>query len=88
MKNELALGFAAQAWCEPETATKTMDSEMAIAVSRIISPLLDTIETAWGIIANANGGDWEELGPEWKAAAERWRDNEWHQILQGKLPSK
>ena len=32
------------------------------------------LELAWGIIANAQGGDWEKATPEWKAAAERWRD--------------
>lgn len=31
------------------------------------------VETAWGIIANANGGDWGG-NTEWRLAAERWRD--------------
>lgn len=34
----------------------------------------DAVEIAWGIIANAHGGNWDEATPEWKAAAERWRD--------------
>ena len=34
----------------------------------------ELLELAWGIIANAQGGDWEKATPEWKAAAERWRD--------------
>jgi hypothetical protein len=34
----------------------------------------EAMEIAWGIIANAHGGDWEKATPEWKAAAERWRD--------------
>ncbi len=34
----------------------------------------DLLEVAWGIIANANGGDWDKATPEWKEAAERWRD--------------
>jgi hypothetical protein len=34
----------------------------------------EAAEIAWGIIANAHGGDWEKATPEWKAAAERWRD--------------
>lgn len=29
---------------------------------------------AWVIIANAYGGDWDKADPEWKEAAERWRD--------------
>lgn len=32
------------------------------------------LETAWGIIANAFGGDWSKAGPEWREAATRWRD--------------
>ena len=31
-------------------------------------------EEAWIIIANAHGGNWEKASPEWKAAAEKWRD--------------
>lgn len=34
----------------------------------------DLLESAWGIIANAGGGDWDTQTPEWKAAAIRWRD--------------
>ena len=36
--------------------------------------LVDLLQIAWGIIANANGGDWDKATPEWKGAAERWRD--------------
>lgn len=32
------------------------------------------LELAWGLIANAGQGDWDREHPEWKAAAERWRD--------------
>lgn len=41
-----------------------------------VRSLLDSQEAAWGIIANAYGGDWD-LASEasgWKEAAERWRD--------------
>lgn len=34
----------------------------------------DHLEAAWGIIANAGGGDWTTQTPEWREAAERWRD--------------
>lgn len=34
----------------------------------------DLLATAWAIIANANGGDWDRATPEWKDAALRWRD--------------
>jgi len=32
------------------------------------------LETAWGIIANAGSGDWEMEAPDWRGAAERFRD--------------
>jgi len=36
----------------------------------------ELLEAAWGIIANAYGGDWDKAQhPDWKQAAERWRDN-------------
>lgn len=35
------------------------------------------LEEAFGIIANAYGGDWTTASDEWRAAAERWRDR-WH----------
>ena len=38
------------------------------------------LETAWGIIANAGGGNWDLETPEWKEAAERWRDKYFEQI--------
>lgn len=43
----------------------------------------DLLEAAWGIIANADRG-WND--PEWKEAAERWRDD-YHERLDAKLPS-
>lgn len=40
-----------------------------------IEELDDALELAWGIIANASGGNWEKESPEWQEAAARWRDN-------------
>jgi len=34
----------------------------------------DAVEIAWGIIANAGGGDWNKETREWREAAARWRD--------------
>jgi hypothetical protein len=42
--------------------------------------LLDLAEFAWGIIANANEGDWEKATPEWQDAAKRWR-TQYHDLL-------
>jgi hypothetical protein len=37
-------------------------------------------ELAWGLIANASGGDWERESEQWRRAAARWRDR-WHKTL-------
>lgn len=42
---------------------------------------LDAMEIAWGLIANSYGGDWELANKDWRNAAIRWRDNQWHPIL-------
>lgn len=34
----------------------------------------DLLDDAWGLIANAYGGDWDRADAEWKDAATRWRD--------------
>jgi hypothetical protein len=39
-----------------------------------IYELQNLVDSAWGIIANAYGGDWALASKGWKAAAERWRD--------------
>lgn len=31
--------------------------------------------TAWGLITNAHSGDWSLAAPEWRTAAEKWRDD-------------
>lgn len=38
------------------------------------SDLANGVEEAWGIIANASGGNWSRESPEWQDAAVRWRD--------------
>ena len=60
-----------------------MDGENPLAMMKEIeASVLDRdalLETAWGIIANAHGGDWDAASEAsgWRAAAERWRD-EYH----------
>ena len=34
----------------------------------------DMLDAAWGLIANASGGDWAKERAEWQLAASRWRD--------------
>lgn len=34
----------------------------------------ELLDLAWGLIANAGGGNWNNEKPEWVEAAKRWRD--------------
>lgn len=43
----------------------------------------DLLELAWGIIANAWEGNWDQAPAEWLAAAQRWRDR-YHAGLDGR----
>lgn len=45
-------------------------------------PSRSMLEAAWGIIANAWGGNWALASDEWREAAARWRD-EYHDVLDG-----
>lgn len=40
----------------------------------------DLTESAWGLIANSYGGNWDLASDEWRRAAERWRDA-YHETL-------
>lgn len=48
-----------------------------------INRLHQEMERAWGIIANAYGGNWDLAPPAsgWQKAAERWRDEAWHRVV-------
>ena len=35
----------------------------------------DLLESAWGLIANAYGGNWEDANEDWISAAHRWRES-------------
>ncbi len=41
----------------------------------------DALELAWGLIANGYGG-WENAPDDWRNAAIRWRDEQYHPILE------
>ena len=45
-----------------------------------VSAAHDLVEYAWGIIANAGGGDWRNESDEWQGAAIRWR-TQYHDYL-------
>ena len=44
--------------------------------------LREGMERAWGLIANAGGGDWSKESAEWHTAAMVWRDQYWHPFVQ------
>ena len=75
--SEMALGVAARCWTDPATENLVLDTDLAVAFAERVQGYLDLIETAWGVIANAEG--WDE-DSEWHRAAIRWRDR-WHELL-------
>ncbi len=48
---------------------------------------LDAMEEAWGLIANAWRGNWDEAPQDWQDAAARWRDTRWHVAIRALLPA-
>ena len=79
--SEYASHLAAQCWCDPETEHLNMDSDLAKAFAKRLDNLIDGLESAWGLIANSYGGDWELANPDWRLAAERWREEYWHKVV-------
>lgn len=56
-------------------------TDLLVKAWEIQSKLLDMTESAWGIIANAYGGEWDKAqNKDWHPAAIRWRDS-YHEIL-------
>jgi len=49
------------------------------------SDLADAAEMLWVCLANVSGGDWEKQTPEWREAAEKWRDNYYRAIKESGL---
>ena len=54
------------------------------AVSEERDEMLDHLEMAWVLIANANGGNWDLATDEWRTAAEKWR-NRYHEFLPNRV---
>jgi hypothetical protein len=67
----------AERWCREHS---NLQKELEAAHKRIAAleaerdRLDDGIEIAFGIIANAGGGNWTLESVEWQEAAARWRD--------------
>jgi hypothetical protein len=49
--------------------------------AEVRKPLVEALEWAWSIIANAGGGDWQRESKEWQDAAAKWRDEAYHPAL-------
>ena len=80
MASENALGVAARCWCEPITETRIMDPALAEVFAGRVDGYLNLIEAAWGIIANAGGGNWHLETDAWQRAARGWRER-YHAML-------
>ena len=61
------------------------DHEKTILQSKL-DGLWEAVELAWGLIANAGGGNWSKETPDWQEAAARWRDEHWHLLLEDEAP--
>jgi hypothetical protein len=48
--------------------------ELLVATAAERDAANERLDLAWGLIANASGGDWSKESPEWQAAAAHWRD--------------
>lgn len=72
-------GIAQELW-----ADSLIEWDSREQVARIINSALakhrasasHALEIAWGIIANAGGGDWTKETPKWQEAAAKWRDEQ------------
>ena len=60
-----------------------LESNLEAANERI-RRLERCLDLAWGLIANAGQGCWEREHPDWKKAAEQWRDQQFHPIMSKK----
>ncbi len=82
--SETAIGVAARCWTEPTTEHSEMDSAVALVFAGKVDEYHGIIEAAWGIIANAGGGDWSKESEDWQWAAKAWRDR-YHAMLDADL---
>ena len=59
-----------------DVGTEAFTNEYVVWLENQIQCLLDSEETARGLIANAYDGDWDSASEAsgWKVAAEKWRD--------------
>ena len=58
-----------------EAAVALIEARDAAVRADAHKKLLHLLEIAWGVIANASGGDWTKETQEWRQAAAKWRDD-------------
>ena len=68
-------------------AWEAWDEGAACGVAAERERRTDDLEAAWGLIANAWNGNWNDAPVEWLDAAARFRDDRWHPLLDAALPS-
>jgi hypothetical protein len=78
-----ACGYVSLCW-EPRPEG-VFDSSLASkqvqeATVAVLDLIAEEMDVAFGVIANAHGGDWEQGSAEWHAAAIRFRDR-YHAVL-------
>jgi len=65
-----------------EIERRAVSEDEAVNETREMSALM----TAWAIIANVSEGDWTRQPQEWQDAAKRWRDEQFHPLLDARAP--
>ena len=68
-------------------AWEAWDEGAACGVAAERERRTDDLEAAWGLIANAWNGNWNDAPVEWLDAAARFRDDRWHPLLDAALSS-
>lgn len=79
------VGQASMCWDGIYNAGEFDSAEASRIADQIHSEVLDGLESAWRLIANAYDGNWSTAPKEWRESAERWRDEVFHNTL-GELP--
>lgn len=72
--------------CELARDLRTFETKTGPDPERVKSA--ESIEAAWGVIANVSGGDWAKQPERWQQAAAEWRDRHYYPNTQKPGPKK
>ena len=72
---DMATYLAANLWAKKSTSKCIVDMKIVNEAAKEFRCLIDQLEAAWGIIANAGGGNWKTQTKPWQKAANKWRNN-------------